>query len=72
MKNELHKYTIKTPENYCGEIAGKLTSLGVMLKAINMKNGIVVMDVESETDIICGFKSWLSGLTNSKATIERN
>ena len=71
MSEDIHKYLVKIPEEYSGEVMGKLTVLGVAVESIDTKNGTWAIKAQSRENVFNEFEPWLLDLTNGAGIIEK-
>lgn len=71
MNEVFFKYLVKIPEEYTGEVVGKLTILDVEVNDIDVNHGAWTLSTRSRVDIFDSFKQWLFDATKGLGSIER-
>jgi len=72
MEGRDKQYVVTTPEEYFGEVAGKLTVLGAKLVAVENKSGMLTIQASAQKKDVHGFNEWLVEITAGKGSFIEN
>ena len=72
MEGRVKQYVVTTPEEYFGEVAGKLTVIGAALDAVENEKGLLTIHASAQEEIVTGFKEWLLEVTCGKGNFSEN
>ncbi len=70
MKNEPQQYVVTIPEEFAGEVMGKLSVIGATLENCDKENGLLAINATSMKNVMENFKYWLSETTSGQGVVQ--
>lgn len=71
MKNEPQQYAVTIPEEFAGEVMGKLSVIGATLENCNKESGLLTINATAMKNVMEDFKYWLSKVTSGQGIVQK-
>ena len=68
--DEVQQYIVTIPEEFAGEVMGKLSAIGATLERYEKKDMLLKLCITSVASVMEGFDIWLSEATGGKGVIQ--
>lgn len=65
------QYRIVIPDEYGGEVMGKLSAIGATLEKLDRENNLLIISISSTPDLLDDFDRWLSKVTVGYGSIQK-